>query len=79
MAEASAPGETYLIADGTPVTRREFYTESARLLGAPPARFAEAKPGANEPNRRANTAKARERLGWVPQYPSYREGLAASV
>src|SRR5262245_30545485 len=45
------PGETYNIADGTPVTRREFYTHLAKLLGALEAKFDHrAEPGT--PNRR---------------------------
>jgi nucleoside-diphosphate-sugar epimerase len=72
------PGETYLVADGTPVTRRAFYTRSAELLGGPPARFEPAPPGPTDANRRVGNRKAREELGFVPEYPSYAEGLADS-
>ena len=70
------PGETYNIADGTPVTRRDFYTHLAELLGTE-AKF-EHKPEPGSANRRIEAAKFRE-LGWRPQYPSYREGLRASM
>lgn len=78
-AEANgAPGGTYNIADDEPVPRRDFYTLLARLLGAPPARFEPRdEPGAA--NRRVSNRLARERLGWSPAYPSYREGLPAAV
>jgi nucleoside-diphosphate-sugar epimerase len=78
-AEARAvPGETYHVADGEPVRRREFFTLLAELLGAPPAKFdPEPEPGAA--NRRVSNRKAREQLGWVPRFGSYREGLPAAV
>lgn len=72
-------GETYLIADGTPVRRRDFYTHLAKLLGAPDACFEPGPSASAEPNRRVNNRKAAERLGFVPTYPSYIEGLTASV
>ncbi|MFO0850615.1 MAG: SDR family oxidoreductase [Gemmataceae bacterium] len=78
-AERAEPGGTYLIADDTPVRRRDFYTHLAKLLGAPEARFEPGPPGGAEPSRRVSNRKARERLGFVPTYPSYLEGLAASV
>lgn len=75
--EKAAPGETCNVADGTPVSRRDFYTHLAELLTAPAAKFEHrAEPGA--PNRRIDPAKFRA-LGWVPQYPSYRDGLTAAV
>ena len=58
--------------------RRDFYTESARLLGAPPAVFVAPEVTGVEANRRVSNAKARRALHFTPQYPSYREGLAAS-
>ena len=79
--ERGRPGETYLVADDTPVRRREFYAHLARLLGAPEARFEPHPPGAVVPpeaNRRVSNRKLRA-LGWAPRYPSYAEGLAASV
>jgi nucleoside-diphosphate-sugar epimerase len=79
-AEAAAPGETFNVSDGEPVTRRAFYTLAAELLGAPPARFEPPPPGSPpEPNRRVSNRRLQDRLGWRPAYPSYREGLAASV
>ena len=74
----SGPGGTFNIADDEPVRRRDFYTESARLLGAPPAVFVAPEVTGVEANRRVSNAKARRALHFTPQYPSYREGLAAS-
>ena len=74
-AEAAAPGGTFNIADDRPATRREFYTELARLLGAPEARFEPVPQPVREANRRISNARARAELGFVPAFPSYREGL----
>ena len=75
--ERGTPGETYLIADTAPPTRRELFTLTAELLGAPVPVFV----GGNgvEANRRVSSAKARERLGFTPAYPTIREGLPGSV
>lgn len=73
----AAPGATYNIADGTPVTRRDFYSRLAELLNAPEARF-DQRPEPGAPNRRIDAAKFRA-LGWAPALPSYRDGLPVAV
>lgn len=74
--ERASEGATYNVADGQPPTRREFYTELARLLGAPPPTFALA---AEPTNRRVSNARMRAELGVSLRFPSYREGLPAAV
>lgn len=77
-AEANAvPGETYLISDDAPPTRRELFTRTAELIGAPVPTFGGG--GGVEANRRVSNAKAKRRLGFQPLYPSIVEGLPASV
>jgi nucleoside-diphosphate-sugar epimerase len=71
------PGETYLIADDHPPTRREFFTRTAEVIGAPPVTFD--GTGGVEANRRVSNAKAKERLGFTPVFPTFREGLPASL
>ena len=79
-AEARAtPGEIYNVSDGEPVTRRDYYTELARVLGAPPARFIPGPNARGETHRRVSNAKAREQLGFVPHYRDYQAGLAMST
>ncbi len=78
-AERAGGGGTFNIADDNPVSRRDFYTELARLLGASPARFEPADPPVREANRRISNARAKAELGFAPEYPSYREGLSGSV
>jgi nucleoside-diphosphate-sugar epimerase len=75
----SISGDVFNIADGNPVTRRAFYTHLAELLKAPPARFEAGVSSRGNHHRRISIEKARRVLGFVPRYPSYREGLAASV
>ncbi len=70
------PGETYNIADGEPVRRRDFYTHLAELLGTE-AEFKQ-KPEPGSPNRRVSNRKFLS-LGWRPALASYREGLTAAV
>ncbi len=77
-AEAKAArGEVFNIADGEPVSRRNYYSELARVLNAPPARF---EPGPNvrgETHRRVLNEKAKQIFGFDPIYPNYRAGLMA--
>ena len=77
-AERGSPGETYLVSDGSPVRRREFYAYMAELLGAPPPVFS---PGPTDEggNRRVSNRKMIEFLGVLPRYPDYRAGLRAAI
>ncbi len=77
-------GETYLISDDEPVRRRDFYTELAALLKAPPALFRALPPGSPPPpheggNRRAVNQRMRTALGVTLKHPSYRVGLSKTV
>ncbi|MBX3412167.1 MAG: SDR family oxidoreductase [Pirellulales bacterium] len=72
----------YVVADGQPVLRREYYKELARQLGAPAPRFT--PPPADAPaaarattDKRICNARLLAELRPVLSCPSYREGLAA--
>jgi nucleoside-diphosphate-sugar epimerase len=71
---------TYLVSDGAPGLRRDFYAQCARLVGAPPPRFeAPAAPQMSRggaADKRISNARMMAELGVVPRYGSYREGLA---
>jgi nucleoside-diphosphate-sugar epimerase len=77
----SAP-ELFLISDGHPVARREFLAEMARIAGASPPKFVDAArldPAARgSGDKRIDNRRMIERLGVEIEYPTYREGLAAS-
>jgi HAD superfamily hydrolase (TIGR01450 family) len=77
------------LADDEPATPAAVLGEAARLLGlpAPPSiPFAEAAPAMSPmalsfwaENRKVSSAKTKSRLGLAWRYPSYREGLAATL
>jgi nucleoside-diphosphate-sugar epimerase len=75
--ERGKPGETYLIADGTPATRRDFYTYMAEILGAPAPQFVPAAEpsGRDAANRRIGNRKMIEELHVRLLHPDYRSGL----
>jgi nucleoside-diphosphate-sugar epimerase len=78
------PPRTYLISDGHPAPRGEYYAELARLLGAPAPRFIEPRPGDARAARagadkRICNARMLAELRIALAFPSYREGLAAIV
>ena len=75
---------TFIVSDGNPVPRRQYYEELARLIGAPAPRFqstpsdspAAARAAANK---RMDNSRLMNGLPIKLRYPSYREGLAAIV
>jgi nucleoside-diphosphate-sugar epimerase len=81
----AAPGpRCYLVSDGCPIARRDYYTELARLLDAPAPKFA--GPDTTLPsaarsinNKRVSNARLINELDIQLAYPSFREGLAAIV
>jgi nucleoside-diphosphate-sugar epimerase len=80
----STPPRMYLVSDGHPVERQEYYAQLARLLNAPPPRFTAADVGAASSqramsNKRIDNARLQTELGLAFRYPTYREGLAAIV
>jgi nucleoside-diphosphate-sugar epimerase len=81
--QAPLPG-LYIVSDGQPVLRGEFYGELARLLAAPTPRFID-QPLPLSPNPRAPADKRLDNGRMLAQlhirlkFPSYREGLAAIV
>jgi nucleoside-diphosphate-sugar epimerase len=81
-AEARAePPRVYLISDGHPVERREFYTHLAEVLGCGQPRFVEPLPeqrriGRGGGDKRVRNRRILQELGVQLTYPTYREGLA---
>jgi nucleoside-diphosphate-sugar epimerase len=82
--ERAVPPRTYVVSDGCPVVRREYYEELARLLGAPrpvfaPAPSDSAAVGRAGSDKRASNARMVGELGVRLAYPTFREALAAIV
>ncbi len=76
-------GETFNVSDGHPVERRDFYREVARLTHAPQPMFVE--PALEESaatrggDKRISNAHLMNALEPDFQFPTYRDGLAASL
>lgn len=82
--DANAPRPVYLVADDRPVTRREYYTTAAHLLGAPAPCFEPPRPGSPEAARDATSKRITNRrmksdLGVVLRYPDITTGLADAL
>ena len=83
LAEHKAqPPREFIVSDGCPVRRADFYGELARLIGCDPPRFGPAGDKAPPSRRGAGDKRVRNErlvseLGATFNYPSYREGLAA--
>ena len=81
QSRAVDPPRIFNVVDDTPASRAEILDWlSARLgLGLPLSSSpATAEPRRGRSNKRVSNAKLRA-LGWVPAYPSYREGFDRSV
>jgi nucleoside-diphosphate-sugar epimerase len=78
--ERADAGGVVNVCDDHPVRRRDFYIRLAEVLGAPSPWFV---PGvrttASGANRRIVNRRMHTGLGVTLRYPSYREGLPASV
>ena len=78
------PPRMYLVSDGHPVRRRDYYEQAARLLKAPPPVFSDVAGEAladrrGTTDRRVNIARLTCEVRFDFQYPSFREGLAACI
>ncbi len=85
LAETQAhPPQTYVVSDGNPVNRSDYYGELARLLNVPPPKFISApadSPAAQRAasDKRVNPRKMFAELEPRLLYPDYRVGLASIV
>jgi nucleoside-diphosphate-sugar epimerase len=60
------PGQTYLISDGRPQTRGEYYERLARHIGVPPPQFAE-RASADGLGKRCDNRRMLAELGVSPR------------
>jgi len=82
--ERAITPRTYVVSDGAPVLRADYYTELPRLLNAPPPRFIDPPPDSPAAQRAASDKRINPRrmfneLNPKLEYPSYIAGLAAIV
>jgi nucleoside-diphosphate-sugar epimerase len=78
------PPRLYVVADGNPPLRADYFAEVARLAGGPPPTFVAPAPDSpaaerSDGDKRVDSARLLAELNIKLQYPSYREGLAAIV
>jgi nucleoside-diphosphate-sugar epimerase len=87
IAGLDAPAGAYNLADDLPCSQNAVVEEACRLAGvpAPPlqrldeAGLSSAARAFYAENRRVTNGKAKRVLGWRPRYPTYREGLRATL
>lgn len=73
-AERGVSGETYLVCDDRPLSRREFYSTVSRLVQAPEPVFSE-PTASTSLNKRCSNHKLRRELGVELQFPTIDVGL----
>jgi nucleoside-diphosphate-sugar epimerase len=74
-----AGSELWLVSDDRPVHRRTYYETLARLVGAPPPRFAAVDEPSRNLGKRCNNRRLRDALGVRLEFPTIDEGLADAV
>jgi nucleoside-diphosphate-sugar epimerase len=80
-------GAVYNLCDDEPAPNTDVVAYAAGLLGLPPppeipladARLSPAALRFYAESKRVSNARAKAELGWRPDYPSYREGLRATL
>jgi nucleoside-diphosphate-sugar epimerase len=74
VAAAAAPRPLYVVADGRPVRRRDWYGHLATLVGAPPPTWDTTAPRERGADKRVDPALLFRDLGFKPEHP---DALAA--
>lgn len=81
--EYGTNGAIYNAADNEPVTQAAFLDWLAQQLGRPAAPVSTITPTRPRKrgltNKRVSARRLREEIGWVPRYPTFREGYASAV
>ena len=78
------PPAIYVVSDGHPVQRAEYYAQLAHLLNAPQPTFVAPPPDSPAAlraasDKRINPSRLFAELQPELRYPTYREGLAAII
>lgn len=78
VAKQKTLGQTFLVGDGNPTLRKDYYETVATFLGTGPIDWSVQNPSGNPRSRsdkRVSNAKLRDQINHVLQYPDYRIGL----
>lgn len=79
VADAPAPGPLYVVSDGRPVRRRDWYGRLASLAGAPAPAWDPAAPRDRSADKRVDPALLVRDLGFTPTRPDALAALADLV
>ena len=79
VADAPAPRPLYVVSDGTPVRRREWYCRLAELAAAPPPTWDESTPRSRGGDKRIDSSLVWADLGISPAYPQATAALPQLV
>ena len=79
VAEAHRPRPLYVVSDGHPVLRRDWYGRLAELVGAPPPAWDPAAPRDRSADKRVDPSLLFRDLGFVPRHPDAVAALAGLV
>ena len=74
VADAPSPRSLYVVSDGKPVRRRDWYGQLAKIAGAPPPAWDESAPRSRGGDKRIDSALVWADLGIRPAHP---DALAA--
>ncbi len=69
VGDAPAPGRLYVVSDGRPVLRRDWYTRLAELAGGPPPAWDDSTPRSRGGDKRIDPAAVWRDLALTPQHP----------
>lgn len=69
VASARSPLPLYVVSDGRPVRRGEWYTTLARLIASPPPAWDPTAPRTRGADKRVDSALLRSDLGFRPRHP----------
>ncbi len=78
--EFDRPQSLYVLSDGHPVERRQFYEDAARIFKTPPPQFTAAEEGSSragrgETNKRISPSRILQELKFELLYPTHIAGL----
>ncbi len=82
LLSSPAPSPLYVLSDGHPIERRQFYLDAARIFQTPAPVFTELEPGStragrSESNKRIDPSRIIEELKLKFRYPNHLVGLAS--
>jgi nucleoside-diphosphate-sugar epimerase len=69
VGDAPAPGSLYVVSDGRPVLRRDWYTRLAELAGGPPPSWDDSTPRGRGGDKRIDPSLVWDDLGLTPRHP----------